>query len=71
MPGVFAEIVSQRVLGNTRLVGAMLESNLVAGNQNILADRSAMAWGQSVTDPCIDWTTTERIIREAAEKLCG
>lgn len=71
MPGVFAEIVSQRVLGNTRLVGAMLESNLVAGNQNILADRSAMAWGQSVTDPCIDWTTTERIIREAAEKLSG
>jgi 3-deoxy-7-phosphoheptulonate synthase len=71
MPGVFEDIVSQRAAGNVHLVGAMLESNLVAGNQNILADHSAMTWGQSVTDPCIDWETTERIIREAAEKLAG
>ncbi len=69
MPGVFEEVVAQRAAGNGKLVGAMLESNLVEGNQKILEDRSAMTWGQSVTDPCIGWETTDRIIREAAEAL--
>lgn len=69
MPGVFEEIVAQRAAGNLRLVGAMLESNLVEGSQAILEDRTAMVWGQSVTDPCIGWETTERILREAAERL--
>ncbi|MEM9281073.1 MAG: 3-deoxy-7-phosphoheptulonate synthase [Verrucomicrobiota bacterium] len=69
MPEVFEAIVSQRAEGNSRVVGAMLESNLVEGNQKILEDRSAMTWGQSVTDPCISWETTERIVREAAERL--
>ena len=69
MPAVFAEIVSQRAAGNDRVVGAMLESNLVEGAQSILDDHAAMKWGQSVTDPCIGWEVTERIIREAAETL--
>lgn len=71
MPGVFEEIVGQRVAGNARIVGAMLESNLVEGNQAILPDRSAMTWGQSVTDPCISWETTEHILRAAADRLAG
>lgn len=69
MPGVFAEIVDQRAHGNREIVGAMLESNLVEGNQKILDDISAMTRGQSVTDPCISWETTEQIIHEAAENL--
>ncbi|MEX2580962.1 MAG: 3-deoxy-7-phosphoheptulonate synthase [Verrucomicrobiales bacterium] len=69
MPFVFEEIVGQRAHGNPEIVGAMLESNLVEGNQKILENRSEMTWGQSVTDPCIGWETTERIIRAAAEKL--
>ena len=69
MPGVFDEIVRQRAAGNRWVVGAMLESNLVEGNQKIFDDPSHMIWGQSVTDPCIGWETTERIIKEAAEKL--
>ena len=69
MPSVFETIVSHRASGNLEVVGAMLESNLVEGNQKILDDRSAMTRGQSVTDPCISWETTERIIREAREKL--
>jgi 3-deoxy-7-phosphoheptulonate synthase len=69
MPGVFEDVVAQRVAGNTSIVGGMLESNLVEGNQKILEDRFAMKWGQSVTDPCISWEVTERILREAAEKL--
>ncbi|MCB1202793.1 MAG: 3-deoxy-7-phosphoheptulonate synthase [Verrucomicrobiae bacterium] len=69
MPGVFEEIVAQRAAGNRHVVGAMLESNHVEGNQPILEDHSAMTWGQSVTDPCISWETTETILREAAERL--
>ena len=69
MPGVFEEVVSQRIDGNAKVVGAMLESNLVEGNQKILDDRSQMTWGQSVTDPCIGWEITEKIIKEAAARL--
>jgi 3-deoxy-7-phosphoheptulonate synthase len=69
MPGVFESIVDQRCAGETAIIGAMLESNLVAGNQKIDSDRSRLTHGQSITDPCIDWDTTERILREAAEKL--
>ncbi len=69
MAGVFESIVDQRVAGNKNIVGAMLESNLVAGNQKVSADKSQLTYGQSVTDPCIDWETTERIVKEAAEKL--
>ena len=68
MPGVFEEIVAQRAAGNRHVVGAMLESNLAEGSQGILDDHKAMTWGQSVTDPCIGWETTERVLREAAER---
>ncbi len=69
MPGVFESIVDQRVAGEKAIIGAMLESNLVAGNQKIDSDRGKLTTGQSITDPCIDWETTERILREAAAKL--
>jgi 3-deoxy-7-phosphoheptulonate synthase len=69
MAGVFEEVVAQRIAGNRHIVGAMLESNHVEGSQAILGDRAAMTWGQSVTDPCIGWETTERILREAAERF--
>ncbi|NLT71514.1 MAG: 3-deoxy-7-phosphoheptulonate synthase [Verrucomicrobiaceae bacterium] len=69
MPAVFESIVAQRAAGNRHILGAMLESNLVEGNQPILADRAAMTRGQSVTDPCIGWDVTEAILRQAAEAL--
>ncbi len=69
MPGVFEDVVAQRVAGNDSIVGAMLESNVVAGNQKVGDDISTLTKGQSITDPCIDWETTERIIRDAADKL--
>lgn len=69
MPAVFEDIVAQRIAGNDAVIGAMLESNLVEGNQKILENVEEMTWGQSVTDPCIGWEVTERIIKEAAEKL--
>ena len=65
MPATFREILAQRT-GNSGVIGAMLESNLVAGAQSPGKDRSALVYGQSITDQCIDWPTTETLVREAA-----
>lgn len=69
MPDVFEKVVEQRANGDLDVIGAMLESNLVAGNQAVSADFDSLTYGQSVTDPCINWATTERIIRAAADRL--
>jgi 3-deoxy-7-phosphoheptulonate synthase len=68
-PLVFRDCVHQIVEGNTSIVGLMLESNLVAGNQPIPEDRSKLIYGCSVTDACIDWDTTAALIREAKKTV--
>ncbi|MDP3078771.1 MAG: 3-deoxy-7-phosphoheptulonate synthase, partial [Bradyrhizobium sp.] len=40
-----------------RIVGVMIESNLVAGRQEVLPG-ATLTYGQSITDGCIDWQTT-------------
>jgi 3-deoxy-7-phosphoheptulonate synthase len=69
MPDVFREIVRQRVGGARGIIGAMLESNLVAGAQTLSGSRESLVYGQSITDQCMDWETTEALLREAAEAL--
>lgn len=66
---VFKYCIDQRLQGNTSIVGMMVESNLNWGNQKIPKDLSDLEYGVSVTDACIDWETTERIILEAAKQL--
>ncbi len=66
MPATFREILAQRAGGAKGIIGAMLESNLVAGAQSLGKDRSALTYGQSITDQCIDWATTEKLVFEAA-----
>ena len=66
---VWRHIIDQRLAGNTTLIGLMLESNLYEGNQKFTGDRSALKYGVSITDECISWETTERLIRSAAEQL--
>ena len=66
MPGVFREIVRQRLAGETAIIGAMLESNLVGGNQKFPQPLDQLTPGQSITDACIDWPTTETLLRETA-----
>ena len=68
-PLVMADIVNQVRLGNKSLVGVMIESNIEAGNQSIPADLSQLKYGCSVTDGCVDWDTTEKMIRDAAVLL--
>ena len=67
-PEVFATLVEQVRGGSKAILGAMLESNLEAGNQP-LTDRASLKYGVSITDPCIDWPTTERCLIDAASML--
>jgi 3-deoxy-7-phosphoheptulonate synthase len=68
-PLVMADVIHQIVQGNKSLVGVMIESNIVGGNQKIPADLSQLVYGCSVTDGCIDWDTTEKMLREAHQQL--
>ena len=47
----------------------MLESNIVAGNQSFPQPIDKLTYGQSITDQCIDWETTESIVQKAAQDL--
>ncbi len=69
MPAVFEEIVRQRAAGSRGIIGAMLESNLLPGSQPFPQSVENLVYGQSITDPCIDWDTTERLLKNAAETL--
>lgn len=66
---VWKDVINQRLDGNDTLVGLMLESNLFEGNQKIDKDLSLLKYGVSVTDECISWETTEKLILSAHEKL--
>ena len=68
-PEVFAALCEQVRSGSRAIMGVMLESFINPGNQPLVADRSQLKYGVSVTDPCIDWPTTERCLLEAAEAL--
>jgi 3-deoxy-7-phosphoheptulonate synthase len=68
-PLVMADVVNQIRNGNKSLLGVMIESNIEAGNQPIPADLSQLKYGCSVTDGCVDWDSTEKMIRDAAVLL--
>ena len=68
-PLVMNDCVHQILEGNKSIVGLMLESNIGAGNQKLTEDPSQLKYGVSVTDACIDWDTTEKVLREARQKL--
>lgn len=68
-PLIAENVVNQILEGNRSIVALMLESNLHWGSQPIPQDRSQLKYGVSVTDPCIDWATTERLLREARARL--
>ncbi len=70
-PSVFATLVEQVSAGTGALMGAMLESNLEAGSQPLSGDPKKLNYGVSITDPCIDWATTERCLLAAARALPG
>ncbi len=68
-PLVMENVTNQILEGNTSICGIMVESNIHAGNQKIPANLKDLKYGVSVTDACIDWETTEKSLREMANKL--
>ncbi|MBD2448972.1 3-deoxy-7-phosphoheptulonate synthase [Nostoc sp. FACHB-152] len=66
---VFEDVIQQIVDGNTSIVGMMLESHLYEGNQPLNCKPEELKYGVSVTDKCISWEETERIILAAHERL--
>ncbi len=66
---VLRSIVRQRREGQTCLVGFMLESNIGHGRQAIAERIEDLAYGVSITDPCLGWDRTERALRWAYDEL--
>jgi len=62
---IWGSILEQRLAGNTAIIGLMVESYLHAGTQKIPHDLRQLRYGVSVTDACIGWETTERMLCQA------
>ena len=66
---VWRSVIQQRVEGTRSLIGLMVESNLFEGSQLIPKNLEDLRYGVSLTDSCIGWETTERMLRWAYEAL--
>ena len=69
---VWHSVIEQRLGGTKSLIGLMVESHLNEGNQPIPKKAADLRYGVSITDSCIGWETTERMLRwgyEALEKI--
>lgn len=68
---VLSEVIDQILAGNKALNSVMIESNLEEGNQKIPEDFSQLKYGVSITDKCVDWATTEQILRTTCKRLAA
>ena len=59
------DVAGQIAAGDERIIGVMIESNLVAGRQDVVPGKP-LVYGQSITDGCIDWATTETVLHGLA-----
>ena len=67
-PMVAADVAGQVAAGDERIIGVMIESNLVVGRQEVMPSKP-LVYGQSITDGCIDWTTTETVLHGLADAV--
>jgi 3-deoxy-7-phosphoheptulonate synthase len=65
---VCRDVAEQIGKGDRRIIGLMIESNLVAGAQKLVAGEP-LVYGKSITDPCIDWEETLDLLRELADAV--
>jgi 3-deoxy-7-phosphoheptulonate synthase len=64
-PLVCRDVIAQIASGDRRIIGVMLESNLIAGAQELVSAKP-LTYGQSITDSCIGWDETAQLLRELA-----
>lgn len=67
-PAVCDDVAVQIAGGDTRIFGLMIESNLVAGRQDLIAGQP-LVYGQSVTDGCIDWDSSVSVLERLAQSV--
>jgi 3-deoxy-7-phosphoheptulonate synthase len=62
------DVAAQIASGNRKIIGVMIESNLVAGAQKLTPGQplGSLVYGQSITDGCIDWKETRALLEELA-----
>jgi len=65
---VWMNLIAQRAEGCEPLIGVMIESNLHEGAQP-LKDPGSLQYGVSITDACLGWEVTERMLRHGADVL--
>ncbi len=65
---VLRDVLSQIAAGATSIVGFMLESFLETGSQPFPTNPADLRYGLSITDPCLGWTETEQLLREAHDR---
>ena len=68
-PDVAADLGAQIAAGSREIAAVMIESHLVEGNQKIDPDSEKMAYGQSVTDACLGWDDTEKMLDALAASV--
>ncbi|HWY32689.1 MAG TPA: 3-deoxy-7-phosphoheptulonate synthase [Candidatus Acidoferrum sp.] len=66
---VWHSVIEQRIGGTGSLIGLMVESHLHEGNQPIPQNLAQLKYGVSITDSCIGWETTERMLTWGYETL--
>lgn len=64
---VWENILEQKQAGNRSIAGVMIESNICSGNQPFPEDPDKLRYGVSITDECISWEETERMLRQGAD----
>jgi 3-deoxy-7-phosphoheptulonate synthase len=65
---VLKNVMEQKTKGNKAIIGIMLESHINEGNQG-LVNPSSLKYGVSITDACINWSTTEKLILDTQTEL--
>ncbi|HXC98958.1 MAG TPA: 3-deoxy-7-phosphoheptulonate synthase, partial [Verrucomicrobiae bacterium] len=66
---VWHDVVEQRAGGTRSLIGLMVESNLFEGNQPFPKNPVELRYGVSISDACLGWDATERMMRWGRDAL--
>ena len=70
-PMVLENIAQQIESGDEHIMGIMIESHLIEGNQSLGNDPASLVYGQSITDACVNWETTKKMLRSLAKAVAA
>lgn len=68
-PSVVESLCEQITEGNRAITAVMIESNIIEGNQKLSGGLEDLVYGQSITDQCINWQTTEGLLEDLSQAV--